>query len=398
MLSHRRQPQAGTRYAMTHDPKSTSRKLDELRAKLDQLRRGGGKAAPAPRSKDLLFTAEDLRRRLEKERVQGQRAAGGEKPGPPEGRVDLVRQRAFQSGGSGSLPHAGPSRSGHVGRGCASEVAKSTRPERRNSGQGIRVLPRDDQGYPQPAGAGADAVNELSYVCLDLMGEFRSFIPSLSVRWHPTIDRTFFRRATKLATQGFGQPAIYGDPAAIRAMTAAGVAPQDAVDVVPGGCVELGVEGCCHPWVGNFFNLPKCLELALHDGIDPRTGDPLPDGTEVATYHTKPYVADTDDDGLDDLAELEAGYHWMYAQFYSWANIARRWPEAPGQATAYTLFNLVYRKYGTLTATLGKALGMRPLAEVARLLSSPPWRRNSGSALPGQAVETFTASGPGVER
>ena len=122
---------------------------------------------------------------------------------------------------------------------------------------------------------GRDAVNELSFVCLELMDEFRSAVPSLSVRWHPGLDPTFLRQATTLSTQGFGQPAFYGDRTAIQAMTAAGVAPQDAVDVVPGGCVELGVEGCCHPWVGNFFNLPKCLELALHDGIEPRCGERL---------------------------------------------------------------------------------------------------------------------------
>jgi formate C-acetyltransferase len=125
------------------------------------------------------------------------------------------------------------------------------------------------------AAGGGDAVNELSFVCLELMDEFRSFIPSLSVRWHAGLDPRFFRRATALATRGFGQPAFYGDPAVIQAMTAAGVAARDAVDVVPGGCVELGVEGCCHPWVGNFFNLPKCLELALHDGVEPRTGERL---------------------------------------------------------------------------------------------------------------------------
>ncbi len=122
---------------------------------------------------------------------------------------------------------------------------------------------------------GRDAVNELSYVCLELMDQFRSLIPSLSVRWHPQIDTRFFRQAVELSTRGFGQPAIYSDLAAIRAMVHAGVDPQDATDVVPGGCVELGVQGCCHPWVGNFFNLPKCLELALHDGIDPQTGQRL---------------------------------------------------------------------------------------------------------------------------
>ena len=119
---------------------------------------------------------------------------------------------------------------------------------------------------------GNDAVNELSFVCLGLMDEFRSRIPSLSVRWHPKIDRRFFRQVVELSTKGFGQPAIYGDPAAIKAMVNAGVDEKDATEVVPGGCVELGVQGCCHPWVGNFFNLPKCFELALHDGIDPETG------------------------------------------------------------------------------------------------------------------------------
>ncbi len=119
---------------------------------------------------------------------------------------------------------------------------------------------------------GGDAVNELSFACLELMDEFRSPVPSLSVRWHPAIDRDFFHRAVELSTLGLGQPGIFGDPACIKAMTNAGVAQQDAVDVVPGGCVELGVQGCCHPWVGNFFNLPKCLELALHNGIDPLTG------------------------------------------------------------------------------------------------------------------------------
>lgn len=122
---------------------------------------------------------------------------------------------------------------------------------------------------------GTDGVNDLSYACLDLMHEFRTVTPSLSVRWHPGIDPVFFQRAVALATEGFGQPAFYGDPAAIQAMTHAGVAPADAVNVVPGGCVELGVQGCCHPWVGNFFNLPKCLELALFDGIDPRSGQRL---------------------------------------------------------------------------------------------------------------------------
>ncbi|MEI6500389.1 MAG: pyruvate formate lyase family protein, partial [Armatimonadota bacterium] len=107
---------------------------------------------------------------------------------------------------------------------------------------------------------GRDCVNDLSYACLELMAQLRTPVPSLSVRWHAGLAPGFFRQAVELSALGLGQPAFYGDPAARQAMEAAGVAARDAADVVPGGCVELGVQGCCNPWVGNFFNLPKCLE------------------------------------------------------------------------------------------------------------------------------------------
>ncbi|NCO36227.1 MAG: hypothetical protein AUJ92_01515 [Armatimonadetes bacterium CG2_30_59_28] len=129
---------------------------------------------------------------------------------------------------------------------------------------------------------GNDCVNDLSHACLEITDWMRRATPSLSVRWHPRIDREFFRQAVQLALSGCGQPAFYGDPAVVQAMTNAGVSPDDAVDVVPGGCVELGVQGCCYPWVGNFFNLPKCLELALHNGVDPATGQQIGPATGAA--------------------------------------------------------------------------------------------------------------------
>lgn len=134
---------------------------------------------------------------------------------------------------------------------------------------------------------GDDAVNDVSYACLELMSELRTATPSLSVRYHPKIDKTFFRRAMKLSTEGIGQPAFYGDASAIKAMVNAGVDPKDAVQVVPGGCVELGVQGCCYPWVGNFFNMPKCLDLALHNGRDPGIGGQIgPKTGEAAEFGT----------------------------------------------------------------------------------------------------------------
>ena len=148
---------------------------------------------------------------------------------------------------------------------------------------------------------GSDGVNDLSFACLEVMDWMRRPTPSLSVRWHPGIDRGFFDQAVRLSAAGFGQPAFYGDPAAIKAMTHAGVAPADAADVVPGGCVELGVQGCCYPWVGNFFNLPKCLELALHSGVDPRSGERVGPATGEA-------------EELDSFEKLLAAYEAQVAE------------------------------------------------------------------------------------
>jgi formate C-acetyltransferase len=131
---------------------------------------------------------------------------------------------------------------------------------------------------------GVDAVNDVSFACLRLMADMRTTTPSLSVRVHPGIDADFLRQALALSLSGIGQPAFYSDIAAVRAMTHAGVSAADAESVVPGGCVELGVQGCCYPWVGNFFNLPKCLELALHDGVDPRSGSRI--GPPTGPPHT----------------------------------------------------------------------------------------------------------------
>ena len=41
------------------------------------------------------------------------------------------------------------------------------------------------------------------------------------------------------------------------------------------GCVEVGAFGKEAYILTGYFNLPKVLELALHNGVDPRTGKQL---------------------------------------------------------------------------------------------------------------------------
>ncbi len=69
---------------------------------------------------------------------------------------------------------------------------------------------------------------------------------------------------------------------------------------------------------------------------------------------------------------LTEHYHKLYHDFYSWGSILQRLPVDRKQHKAYLSFNLLYRKYGTITAQLGKLFGMNTLAKAARLFSYRP--------------------------
>jgi formate C-acetyltransferase len=114
--------------------------------------------------------------------------------------------------------------------------------------------------------------NELTILCMDSTERLRLVNPSLMLRCHDGTPAPVIDRACKLIKTGIGFPQLYNDDLMCRAMLYAGATEEDARDAVPGGCVELSIQGKTNPWVGNFFNLPKCLLLALNNGIDPTSG------------------------------------------------------------------------------------------------------------------------------
>jgi radical SAM superfamily enzyme YgiQ (UPF0313 family) len=67
--------------------------------------------------------------------------------------------------------------------------------------------------------------------------------------------------------------------------------------------------------------------------------------------------------------ELQAGYLWMYRQFYSFRNIMRRFPKRKDQRKAYLLFNLFYRKFGKFTSAIARLIPMRLLGKLAAYIS-----------------------------
>lgn len=63
--------------------------------------------------------------------------------------------------------------------------------------------------------------------------------------------------------------------------------------------------------------------------------------------------------------ELYAGYLWTYRHFYSLRNILRRLPEDKKARRGYLLFNLLYRKFGPLTAAISRLIPMNLLGRLS---------------------------------
>jgi formate C-acetyltransferase len=71
---------------------------------------------------------------------------------------------------------------------------------------------------------------------------------------------------------GRGQPSIFNADTVVEEMLRQGKSVEDARNGGTSGCVETGAFGKESYILTGYFNLPKVLEITLHDGVDPRTG------------------------------------------------------------------------------------------------------------------------------
>ena len=119
---------------------------------------------------------------------------------------------------------------------------------------------------------GTDAVNDLSYLVLDVIEEMRLLQPSSMVQISAKGPDRFLLRALKIVKTGFGQPSIFNTDAIVKELVRQGKSVQDARAGGASGCVESGAFGREAYILTGYFNLPKIFEITLHNGLDPRTG------------------------------------------------------------------------------------------------------------------------------
>jgi formate C-acetyltransferase len=119
---------------------------------------------------------------------------------------------------------------------------------------------------------GTDAVNEMSYILLDVIREMRILQPSSMVQISRKSPDRFIHKALDIIRTGFGQPSCFNTEAIIQELLCQGKNIVDARNGGASGCVETGAFGTEAYWLTGYFNLTKILELTLNNGYDKLTG------------------------------------------------------------------------------------------------------------------------------
>ena len=118
---------------------------------------------------------------------------------------------------------------------------------------------------------GTDAVNEMSYILLDVIKEMRIIQPGSMMQISKKSPDRFIHRALDIIRTGFGQPSCFNTEAIIQELLRQGKNITDARNGGASGCVETGAFGTEAYWLTGYFNMPKVLEITLNNGSDKRT-------------------------------------------------------------------------------------------------------------------------------
>lgn len=124
---------------------------------------------------------------------------------------------------------------------------------------------------------GKDATNELSYLCLDAAADLQTTQPVLAVRVWSQTPEPLIRKGCEMIQAGMANPGFFNDEAAMKMTMGKGCTVEEARDWTIVGCIQPGPGGGTtdgSPDAG-YVNAPKVLELVLHNGVDPATGEQL---------------------------------------------------------------------------------------------------------------------------
>ncbi len=114
---------------------------------------------------------------------------------------------------------------------------------------------------------GHNAVNELSYLFLEVMDELRMRQPNYHARVAANSPVEYMQQISSLLANGSNSPALYNDTVIVATMRKYGYSLEDARNYTAVGCVEPVSQGKSFSSTdAAIFNVPIILELALNRG------------------------------------------------------------------------------------------------------------------------------------
>ena len=122
---------------------------------------------------------------------------------------------------------------------------------------------------------GNNAVNELSYIILEIQEELHELQPGLSIHVSKVTPDDFVMAGAKVIRQGHGYPSVFNPDTYTKELVRQGKTQEDANEGGCSGCIEVGAFGKEAYILTGYLNTPKILEITLNNGIDPMTGKKL---------------------------------------------------------------------------------------------------------------------------
>ena len=122
---------------------------------------------------------------------------------------------------------------------------------------------------------GSDGSSEVTWLLLDVIEDLHLLQPSTNLQLSAVTPDPVLARTLEVIRLGYGFPSLFNADMVVEEQLRVGKSLEDARAGGCSGCVEtsaFGKESCV---LTGYVNLPKVLELTLHDGLDPRTGKRL---------------------------------------------------------------------------------------------------------------------------
>ena len=119
---------------------------------------------------------------------------------------------------------------------------------------------------------GRDGSSDVTLLILEVLDELRLLQPQANVQVSTRTPDRILKEACRVIRNGSGYPSLFNSDEVVLAQTAMGKRLADAREGGTSGCVETGCFGKEAYILHGYLNVPKVLELALNDGVDPATG------------------------------------------------------------------------------------------------------------------------------